>query len=519
MKRTVSGSDVLLWILLGTAISAATVTVVLALIYSAEYDFFFVPFAAWFVFALLGLLLILAGLALYFWRQYRHTSRALAETRQTLTGLSQQPFEDQLPVVWGHKQLDQPEFLAIIQMLFRRPPAINYVHVQPLPGGYGGSATVLARLQRRQDASLLPRSFVIKLGARPELADEYDRFQNYVLATLTNAAHFFRHARSGDYAGIAYEFVGLDPDHEIQSFYQFYQGYTLVEITGLIEEIFLHLGRAWYQRGQIERVNLYHEYDLLSRKNHTIIGHIGEMVDEDDPYRYNFTAIQDRLRPNLKPCFCPKLDLPWSDPVAFLRLWPNRNLTVPIRRSIVHGDLNARNILVEMGADGQRRIWFIDFSHTGNGLSGARTAEARREGLAVQPDRGHSLRDFCRLEADTKFILTRLYNEDDLRLAVLFEQAVLAEGLALGDWPVSSLHLDILKEDRFRKAWHVIKKIRSYALDYLANPDDLRPYYLSLLHATLPIVYYRSTQFESAACERQQKRFALISAGMLCHHL
>ena len=519
MKRTVPGSDILLWILLGISIIAATATVGLAIVYSAEYDFLFVPFAAWFVFGLIGILMFLVGLAFFYWRRYRQTNRMLEETNQNLNSLGRQPLEDNLPVVYGHKGLDRPEFGPIIQMLFRRPPAIKYVHVQPLPGGYGGSTTVLARLQRQADTSLLPRSFVIKLGDRQGLSAEYEKFQNYVLATLTNAAHFFRHARWGDFAGIAYEFVGLDPDHEIQNLYQFYQGHSAVEITSLIEEIFLHLDRAWYQHGQTERVSLYDEYDLLSKKQDLIIGHLGEIVDEDDPYRFNFTAIADRLRPNLKPDFCSRLDLPWSDPVVLLRTWPKQNLTVPIHRASVHGDLNSRNIIVESGPDGQRRHWFIDFSHTGNGLSGTRTGEARRQGVTLDPGRGHTLRDFCRLEADIKFILTRLYHADDLRLAVIFEKGLLAGGLTLADWSASSAYLQALGEERFRKAWQVIKKIRGCAANYLVTPDDLRPYYMSLLHATLPIVYYHSSQFESEACEVQQKRFALISAGMLCHHL
>jgi hypothetical protein len=243
------------------------------------------------------------------------------------------------------------------------------------------------------------------------------------------------------------------------------------------------------------------------------------IVDETDPYRANFTVVEGRLRPNLRPGFCPDLDFPWYDPVVFLRTWPRQNLTGPIYRSIVHGDLHARNILVEIGRDGQKRFWFIDFSHSGNGRSLARTREAIREGIPIDPDRGHTLRDFCRLEADVKFILTSLQSEEDLRLAVAFEKELLNCGLALHNPSTAHGSLGALMDDRFQKAWQVIKEIRCRAAAYLARPDDLRPYYLSLLNATLPIVYYHPAQFENKVSEQQQKRYALISAGMLCSRL
>jgi len=512
MKKIIVSSSVLFWLLFVASAVAATIPVVLAVVYSPGFGFLNVPFASWFVLGLSGLILTLDGAALYFWRRFRKTS-------QELLGLKKQPLEEEIPTVCGHEHLDRAEFLPIVQILFRRPPDVRYIHVTRLPGGYGGSTTVLARLQREQNTRPWPRSFVIKLGDRREMTDEYDRFHSHVLWNLARAAKFFRHAEWGNFAGIAYEFVGLDLDHEIQSFYQSYQGYAAVEVAGLVGEIYSDLGQAWYRNGASESVNLCHEYHLLSKKRELIIGHVGELLDEADPYRANFTAIEERLQPNLKPGFCPAMDIPWYDPVVFLRTWPRPNLTVPIYRSVVHGDLNARNVLVEIGKDGRKHVWFIDFSHTGNGLSGERTREASREGLPIAPDRGHTLRDFCRLEADVKFILTRLQDEHDLRFAMAFECELMARGLALYDLSVTPPPIEALADERFHKAWQVIREIRRRASAYLASTEDLRPYYMSLLHATLPIVYYQRAQFDGEACERQQKRYALISAGMLCHVL
>ena len=100
-----------------------------------------------------------------------------------------------------------------------------------------------------------------------------------------------------------------------------------------------------------------------------------------------------------------------------------------------------------------------------------------------------------------------------------FEKELLANGLALYELPVSPPSVQALGDERFQKAWQVIREIRRRAAAYLASPDDLRPYYLSLLHATLPIVYYHPAQFENKACELQQKRYAFIAAGMLSSQL
>ncbi|HDQ70728.1 MAG TPA: hypothetical protein ENN19_01380 [Chloroflexi bacterium] len=509
MRKTILGSNVLSWGLHVVFALLALVPVLLALVYSADYDIFYVPFASWFVFGLSALILILDGLALCLRVRLHKASQLHAH-------LTQDPIRDEIPVIYGHKFLDMAEFLPIIQSLFGRLPDVRSIQLEPLPGGYGGSQTVLVKLQQKSDASMLPRSFVVKLGDRREMAGERDKFQRHVRWRLTRAATLLGYAEWEGWAGTAYEFVGIDPDYEIQSFYQFYRGHAAVEVSALVDETYARLDQAWYRRGKTHPMELYCEYSLLRKKQQSIVEHIGELVDEDDPYRRNFTVIEEKLQPHLKPRFCSEMDVPWHDPVAFLRTWPRSNRVVPIHRSTVHGDLNSRNVLVEIGAGGQKFTWFIDFSHTGNGLSQARTEERLREGIPVDGETGHTLRDFCRLEADVKFILTRLWDEGDLNLAVAFERELLKQGVTMKDWQAVSLHAEALRDRRFRKAWQVVRTIRSYAANYLGNTDDWRPYCLSLLHATLPIVYYHPDQFERTACERQQKRYALISAGMLC---
>lgn len=502
------------WLLLA-CLAAAVWPLFWILFFPSQRDLLHIPFASWSVFLLSGAILLLDGIALDLW----WTSRT---AHQKLVALRGEPIREDIPAVRKHDELDQAEFLPVVQTLLRRLSNARYVQVTSLPGGYGGSATVLVVPEQDQSVTAPPQSYVVKLGDRREMTDEHTKYETYVQKQLTGAAEFVGHAEWGDTAGIAYEFAGSGRSYEIRSFHQFYQGSVAVEVANLVNDVYKPLRRAWYRHGQSELVDLRDEYRLLRRKREHIIAKIEEITDRDDhDYRLNFSVGEARLQPNTRPSFCPDIDITWHDPVAFLRTWRSRaNLTMPIHRSTVHGDFHARNVLVGgVGKRGRRDIWFIDFSHTGNGLTGHRTQEAIDGGMPIDPHKGHTLRDFCRLEADVKFILTRLEDDEaDLELAVAFERELLRGEMALHALPTTPPPTRALLEERFRKAWMAIREIRQQATKYLVNEGDLRPYYMGLLHASLPIVYYHPDQFKDS-CERQQKRYALIASGMLCGRL
>ena len=501
-------------LLISIAISVTVVIVIL--FYAAEYGFFDVPIASWVVLGLMGLLLFVDGLAFSLWRRLHRAEKSLAETKREPVAHSPSLFSaDEIPVVDGFRYLNRPEFLVIVQTLFKAPPAVRLVQLSPLPGGYGGSTTLLAKVQYRESGLLLPHSFVVKLGSRSEILSEDKKFHGYVLGRLGRAARFLRHARLEDSAGIAYEFAGLGLG-DIQSFYQLYQQYPAAKAAALIEEIYTPLEQAWYRQGQIEPVDPWHEYHLLFKKQDQILEQVDRLLDKDDPYRQKLSIPNSQPDPYLRPNFCPIANFPWRDPVDFLHDRPGSAVPLSLHRATIHGDLNAHNILFEIEQSEQHSLpWFIDFSHTGNGLSAERTTETARANIPVQAERGHTLRDFCRLEADVKFTLTPLENEYHLELALLFERELLLGGMELSE----SLSHKALAEPQFDKAWRVIRAIRRRATPYLANPADVRPYYWALLHATLPVVYYHPDQFAGKTYERQQKRYALMAAGMLCSRL
>ncbi|MBN1993959.1 MAG: hypothetical protein JW953_14765 [Anaerolineae bacterium] len=496
---------------------ATSVAVVIVILFNAaDYGFFDVPIAAWVVLGLMGLLLFVEGLAFSLWWRLCRAKKSLTETRPEVAARSAPRLSaGEIPLVDGFRHLNRPEFLALVQTLFKAPPAVRLVQLSPLPGGHGGSATLLARLQYKESGVLLPHTFVVKLGERAEILSEDQKFHRYVLGCLGRAARFLRHARLEDTAGIAYEYAGLGLGDSVQSFAQLYHNLPANHAAALIEEIFAPLEQAWYRQGQVEPVDPRREYHLLFKKQQLIIEQVERLLDQDDPYRQRLHLSKSQTDPNLRPNFCPGGTIPWRDPVDFLQRQPALTNPIPLHRSTIHGDLNARNILFERGQSGEPVLpWFIDFSHTGNGLSAARAAEAARENIPVAADRGHTLRDFCRLEADVKFMLTTLENDSDLERAILFEQE-----LMLGSMALLELSNPALAEAQFAQAWRVIRAIRRRAAPYLADLADLRPYYWGLLHATLPVVYYDPGQFAGKPHERRQKRYAFMAAGMLCSRL
>ncbi|NLS75632.1 MAG: hypothetical protein GXY76_00085 [Chloroflexi bacterium] len=526
MPRPSLRGQVPLLILFAVAAVVALYPLALSLSHASTYGLFRVPIASWVVLGLSALLLALDGAAIHAWWLGRKGRAALVETGQALdqatrelAALKADLLSDQLPAISGQEHLGRVEYGAILQALFRAVPDAGYIRVEPLSGGYSGNATVLATLGDRLGQRMLPRPFVVKLGDRREMAGEKDKYAEFVLPALSRKPGIVGYAEWGDLAGIAYEFASQGRHAQVQSLHQFYQGHAPAEVVKLIGESLAYLGEAWYQAGAAAEADLYQEYDLLHQKRQPIIEAAWRILEPGDGYSGELAAAEGDLRPLLRPAFCPDPELPWYDPIAFLRTWRRRSLTTDIHRSVVHGDLNARNILVETDQAGERRVWFIDFSHTGNGLSQQRTAEAMDKGVPVEQRRGHTLRDFARLEAECKFMLTRLNHEKDLRVAVAFERALLAAGLTLPAAPELPAAVLPLFDERFERLWQAIGEIRRRAAHYLIQEGDLRPYWMSLVQATLPVLYYQSAQFASEASERQQKRYALLAAGMLCARL
>lgn len=152
--------------------------------------------------------------------------------------------------------------------------------------------------------------------------------------------------------------------------------------------------------------------------------------------------------------------------------------------SIIHGDFHLGNILISANSHGAIQAWLIDFPHT---------------------HVGPTFQDLARLEADIKFGLFPIAGADCAALYALEMKLLPAFTLpqpqpgAAG--PASALEL----------VGPAVAAVRTEARRYLVGLD-VRPYYLALLHATLPMLAYRDRS-------PQQKLYAFISCALLCAYL
>lgn len=527
-------------------------TVVFALRYSQVYGFFEVPFVSWYVFAILAILILDGVTAYLWWKEAREKERTISSLKAQLEKAKERisHFKRQLQDLWNEarekeqmisqlqKQLQgqripliiynlepltkaeaQPEYLPIVERLFIAESGIKGIELTSLGGGYSGSSTFKVYIKDQDNRRKGP--YILKLGKKQEIQGERDKYENYVEGFIANHPNIYNCELEtpGEYAGVAYDFVGMGG--KIQNFQEFYKTKDdITQITDVIQALYESMKKGkeeqkvWHGDKTEQLYNLYEEYYLPDDKRRDISNNIFKValdylrIDPDNPILNDLPAdFPDVL-----------LSIHWGNPVHFITDWDNKVLRTTFWKCTVHGDLHSRNIIIEKREkkeEGKQFIpWLIDFSHTGNGLSATRTEEAMKQYSQIEEGRGHILRDFCRLEADIKFCLTELHSEDDLIQALLFEKELMNYFPRLD--PDRQSHPQVLNDDRFKKTWEYVQKIRHLAEEYLHDPSD----YLSLLHATLPVVYYSSELFDKDKHrEKWQKMYALLSAGMLCGQL
>jgi hypothetical protein len=259
------------------------------------------------------------------------------------------------------------------------------------------------------------------------------------------------------------------------------------DLATLLRESFTLLTESWYEKGIGKRVNQYQDYPRLLKKLIDITLAVQELVTDDVSHRPEIQLRGIRLRNPVS----------FVDSIFRTRMdsFSEEEIT---HRSIIHGDLHSRNILVE-GSREQKLIWFIDFSNT---------------------QEGPTLRDFCSLEANIKFGLL-MKDEPVSAWDTQTWGTILEAEERFSPWINSSApfvpsdqDLAFLKDHpEVFKAWRCVAVIRRLARSFIfQESSSWSVYSLPLLHATLPIVYYQQ-------CSTQQKKYALISSGWLCDSL
>jgi hypothetical protein len=354
------------------------------------------------------------------------------------------------------------------------------------------------------------RPLVLKLDSAANIQEEKGRYARCVAHRLgqTPGEPWVPPQRYGqiegqDWGAIAYNLIGADEDdlERLQSFGEYYVTHnSSQQIEDALRYVFDALAPWWTTSmagnelcAQWRRATLYGEYDRLKRNRpqmETGLRQVGQVLQ----FETLQTTSADQKYVDLEDDTRLRNPLNWVKDVfeaEQLGEWATQGIFR--RDSIVHGDMHSGNILISQDRAGQIRAWVIDFPH-----------------IHVGP----TVQDMARLEADIKF---GLLADDTLRGLSLgdlrrFESIL----LPASDQPAPSL-ADLMPRSneqpdaQLAKARQAVCLLRKEACTYMAG-NDARPYYLALLHSTLPVLYYRDRT-------PRQKLYAFLSAALLCERL
>lgn len=345
------------------------------------------------------------------------------------------------------------------------------VRMYPLTGGFSGSQIFQVDSWDRQ--GMPQRRSVLKLGPRRKIEAEEQSYRLFVESFLNTIG-----LRGTQYEGRrgAILFTYASMWGKALTFEEFYADAERDDdVAAIIKALFKNSLWSWLEGAQPNpQSHLYQTYSLAA--------------DWDEICRVasdlGFDPDADFLN-----CLGQQFHNPLKQAQRLFDVRHGRKCET--RETISHGDLNSRNILI----DGNRNVFVIDFAKT---------------------RRSHLLRDFCKLEAEIKFCLTRLQGNADVAQAILLEK----ELLFANEEPFADLKrlLEVnpaantdARLERLRRSVVALRQIASQAMS-LQVSGLAEQYYLGLLHYTLDTLRY-------AQCNPSSKLYALISASWLSQAL
>jgi hypothetical protein len=361
----------------------------------------------------------------------------------------------------------------LVERLFRD---CQKAWLHPLPGGFSGSLVFRVDSWDRQGVPQQP--MVLKLGLHRKIKAEERNYRRFVQRPIGSTGVLMGDEYEGERGAILFTYARMSRGKAL-TFEEFYSDAgrnTADNVAAVIGEVFQNALQPWLEGSRPNtHSRLYQTYSLVEDWNKICqaVSDLGFALGAD-----YFDCLERRF-PN-----------PLKETQEWFEVRRDRECIT--RDAIIHGDLNSRNILI----DSNRNVFIIDFAKT---------------------RWSHLLRDFCKLEAEIKFCLTRLYHNEDIEQAVALETELL---LATNEEPFetleSLLNVNPVENtnphlERARRSVVALRQIASHAMG-LQVTEPAEQYYLGLLHYTLDTLRY-------AQCDPNSKLHALISASLLCRAL
>jgi hypothetical protein len=309
------------------------------------------------------------------------------------------------------------------------------VHVEKEFGGGFGGARVFLILPVRANG-LYDARVVTKIGPAEDLLHEFENYKNYVESVLPFTAAQVREPYVQDgLAALNYVFVGGADLGKSLSLEDYYHSYPAKEVIITLQNLLgKAVGSMWYGQSSSLTCRFRDEY------GHHLPSHqeLEEIVHKIFPKAVTLDGSQVNI---------PGVSRTYQYPLA---VYPHLlDKVLEGRKSLVHGDLHGRNVLVDERGKG----WLIDFAKVGE---------------------RHNLFDFIKLEVYVRLLaLAKEYGAFSLREYVQFEQALNTSVIKENSIPLTNPELV--------KAYEVMQAIRQMARSYMRGPESFHSEYLTPL--------------------------------------
>jgi len=344
-------------------------------------------------------------------------------------------------------------------------------------GGFSGAGIVRCRPFSQVGGMNIEQQMVImKFGDAETIRQEKGNHSKYVAPyqVATYATHIYRDAFSAHLGVLLYSFVGMNT-RAFDDFDTFYTkpDTTSEQINRVLTTLFRERLGTWYA---IAVLSTPEDLESEYRASLNIDSRLAEIKTHLQPYLNDGV-----LRLGTLP--------PLPNPLHRLERYEAR--VEAVYRSITHGDLNERNILIDPDT---LRPWLIDFATT-------------REDTPL-------LQDFAELEMAIRIELLR---EDDIPL---HDRYRMEEMLTMKHQRFESLinalpdRLPWDAHPQLQKAYQAAHTLRSLAFDTLRRNQDA-----TLYEYFVALYYYSINSLRFTTFSPLQRQHAMLSSALLAQAL
>lgn len=350
-------------------------------------------------------------------------------------------------------------------------PAIARVELVPLRPILPdvGLGLFLARSFNSQGETLPPTMLAFDTASR--MQRERSAYRQFVQHGLEhNGVSIEAHREQEGQAGLCYGFPGRENgDFALSTLAQHYLSLSVAELLPVFDDLFTASLKPWYGQPHLDTLRLWEEHD----------------PQQDFPGILDAAQKELGLSPDAQGFDSPELGRRLRNPFHVLahEFPQRRHETISWYSSVVHGDLNLHNVLL----DDRRRLHVIGFHAT---------------------RRGNVVSDMARLEPILLLENARLANESESDALARFMETWYAAPTYAAAPPFGYSGSD----PRIAKAYQVMRRLRGYADTVTLFETDMQPYLLAVLQWTLPVVTFEHWELE-------RKRLAAIMAGVICEQL